>query len=495
VIHCLRFIIVLFTVASCAGAYAQDTLKVGQVFDFEIGDEFHYMEDVSYYNPFVAYKLDRITILDRRYSPGGDTLFYRRQIEGYTQNMIPSTGPYPYEMRYYFHSSEDELKYTNLDSTIFWFLAEGHFSYLKDYNHGEHGFEVSDSMVYESGEFCQRTINGYQFSDFTLNDRFELGEGLGITYLSTEYEECQCHTELRKLQYYRKGNDSCGTPDYRSVADWYPMLDSRNTWYTHIYEYFSWDINTEVIGLGQDTLIADTSYFRVYRAVGGAEVPDREYGFIRGSGERIYYRTGPDRPERLLYDFNITPGDTVTVYNLMDFDDDLYIRCDFICDSVRVENFYQVPRRVYYLARLSEDGIIERWIEGIGSYSGILHNYNGYVGGDAFYLSCVKQSGMLIFRLSEPQPCIKTTIGLEERKQSLPRVRPNPVGINQPLIINNAGVYGFFELYNALGILVFRQELVSSETSLAIDLKAGIYFFRLIGPGGQNTATGTIVFE
>ncbi len=223
-------IILVFLLFLITDIYCQDTLSVKDVFNFNIGDLFHYEEDASDYIPGGFYsKVDRITITDKYFSANMDTVFYRRAIEGYTENLVPTTppSPYPYEWKYYFHSSSDTVFYTNLDSSIFYSLSEGHFKYLQDYDWNNDDLIQSDSLVFKSEEYCKRTINGYYFSEFSINDRVEYGDGLGVTTISTEVEECMCHVKSLKLIYFEKGTESCGTPDSRTNTGLNPVPDNE----------------------------------------------------------------------------------------------------------------------------------------------------------------------------------------------------------------------------------------------------------------------------
>ena len=196
--------------------HAQDTLSVRDVFNFNIGDLFHYEEDASHYLPGGFYrKVDRITIISKYYSANSDTLYYERAIEGYTENLVPppSPSPYPYEWKYYFHSYEDVVFYTHLDSSILSFLIKEHFEYLHYHEWGQEF--LSDTLIYYSESLCNRNINGYHFSGFD-EDIVEYGEGLGVTKISKSREECMCDIKDVTLLYFKKGADSCGTSDDRT---------------------------------------------------------------------------------------------------------------------------------------------------------------------------------------------------------------------------------------------------------------------------------------
>ena len=63
------FLLILFSLA----LNAQDaTLRVRDVFDFEIGDVFHYYINDDFHYSYDQYKISRVSILDKYYSDNED---------------------------------------------------------------------------------------------------------------------------------------------------------------------------------------------------------------------------------------------------------------------------------------------------------------------------------------------------------------------------------------------------------------------------------------
>lgn len=202
-------------------SYCQDTLTVREVFDFEIGDVFHYWEHGEDYDSrFFDKKLDRITITDKNYSADLDTLIYKRTIEGYIYYLAstPPGSELPFEYKYQFHSSSDEVRYADLDSPILHYLNKHHFGYLKDYDWGNFDtlYDVSDTLIYQSVNLCNTTINGYHFIVFNSDDLVEYGKGLGLTRILQRAEECICTIMDYEMIFLKKGMVSCGVPDNRT---------------------------------------------------------------------------------------------------------------------------------------------------------------------------------------------------------------------------------------------------------------------------------------
>ena len=492
--------LILLIILSCFSyiIFSQDTLTVRQVFDFDIGDEFHYEENFSDYLPTSnILKIERIKIIDKYLSANKDTLFYKRLVDGYTY-YFASPPPDP-EYKYKYHTYEDTVHYTDLDSTIFYYMVNGHFAYLKDYDWQQFDtlFDRSDSTVYNSESFCFSTLNGYQFSDFPVNHQVEFGKGIGLTKEYKDHEECMCTTKNINLIFFKKGVDLCGFPDNHTDPNQNEgsdsVVDTNKVWYTFIYIYCCEKIDTEVIGFSEDTIINDTTYYRVLRSTGGNINPYQNYGLIReDTNHRIYYKTAANKPDRLIYDFSISEGDSINVFGLMDWEKDDFISCNYICDSIRSKEYYGVQRKVYYLST-SPGHYYEYWIEGLGSSSGLLHNFDGRVGGDAFYFACVMFGDSILFKKYET--CVRIALNVDEKKLTDPLFFPNPVRKNQELNIIGITPGSVMLLYSSMGKLVHRKILDSSENSIQIDLETGIYLYHIIENKKGIIHTGRLIFE
>jgi len=120
------------------------------------------------------------------------------------------------------------------------------------------------------------------------------------------------------------------------------IIDPNKIWYTYIYIYCCEQVNTEVLGIGNDTTINDTTYYTVLRSTGGITIPLQNYGLIREDNNKIYYKTSAEKPEYLIYDFSILEEDTVTVYGLSDWTTDKIDEFKYKCDSIRIREYYQV---------------------------------------------------------------------------------------------------------------------------------------------------------
>ena len=132
-------------------------------------------------------------------------------------------------------------------------------------------------------------------------------------------------------------------------------------------------------------------------------------GAVREEDKRVYYRMYWQQSyqnEVLLYDFNLTVGDTVSVgwsdYRLIVLEE----------SQVQVNG---TMRRQLGLAMYFDDGTIgeveEYWIEGVGSTYGFLNSgYEGWTG--AFvHLLCYHENGNLIWDNEEFDDCVMNSDG------------------------------------------------------------------------------------
>lgn len=270
------------------------------------------------------------------------------------------------------------------------------------------------------------------------------------------------------------------------------LICGSKKWYNHIYTY-SMSVTTEVLACSYDTLINDTTYLKLLKGLHGIDPPTYSGGFIREQENRIYYRIKSNSPEVLVYDFNIVETDTVSVFNFLSLSNELE-EISLICDSIRTEDYFEQPRITYYLSSLMASGLhTETWIEGIGSTSGLLHNSDGRVGGDAYHLGCVKQGEDFIYKREGVVACMNIALNVAESQKSNTRIYPNPVFVSDILYVDTNSEICVIELFNELGQKVYGQELVDNQSTIRINNPPGIYFYQLKNHKGNSIQSGKLV--
>lgn len=99
----------LLTLASLEGS-AQSVHTIGEIYNFDIGDEFHHRSHPPVWQ--ILMDLRRVKIIDKFYSTAGDTVFYVRHNFGYTHHVTP-TGVY-----WGFGNNNDTIFYTHLNDVV-----------------------------------------------------------------------------------------------------------------------------------------------------------------------------------------------------------------------------------------------------------------------------------------------------------------------------------------------------------------------------------------
>jgi hypothetical protein len=170
--------LVLFAFISLAG-YSQDTLLIKEIFDFEIGDIFHYLNDhrdIS--GTGSVFEVD--TLIDKSYSSNLDTVFYK--FSEYTLN------------NQLFNRKIRIDKYFNLDSLL-WY-----YDYIIKTT-----VNLPNNISGKDG--CGSILRGYavQLSMYeTYGNTY--GVGLGIV---TSFDTWPHSYITKSLTYYKKNNLIC----------------------------------------------------------------------------------------------------------------------------------------------------------------------------------------------------------------------------------------------------------------------------------------------
>lgn len=135
----------------------------------------------------------------------------------------------------------------------------------------------------------------------------------------------------------------------------------------------------EALFIGEDTVISNHEYFKLYLQGNIDKEQIRLLGFIRETeNKRIYYLPVKEEKEELLYDFNLIPGDSIYLnrYNT-------YLYMDSINMNVNHKKVYHV--------RLGNRNI--QWIENVGSNIGVLMMET--VGGFRIFTCCYKGDSLI----------------------------------------------------------------------------------------------------
>jgi hypothetical protein len=186
-------------------AKAQTMMSNRDIYNFDIGDEFQ--THVINAPPNAT----RYTIIAKRFSANGDTVFYQRSNNNYYANVDYSSSP-PH-LVYSTTIGIDSIYYTYLD-TLINAPAKNWVVYACD--------SYKDSL-YNSPAFCNDLIYTMWAVKSTncaiekIMYNYSYGYGIGQVLYDYTNTGNNYHTRF-ELFYYKKGNLTCGTADTSSYA-------------------------------------------------------------------------------------------------------------------------------------------------------------------------------------------------------------------------------------------------------------------------------------
>ncbi len=199
-----RAILILCALSNVLFSDAQGLMKISEVFNFDIGDEFQFVTTGTTasgsYTP-ISPNADRIRISGKYTSANSDSVFYIRFHDCYSTQVDWTGGPH---LVYNFWTYTDTAFYTNPDSSIAWY---------------DPGFQYDQYVLYDS-LLCNTLVNGcaYQVGAGFEPDYYtdEYGAGIGHSH---EYYYCALgrYWIANTLFYYKKGDITCGEPDITTV--------------------------------------------------------------------------------------------------------------------------------------------------------------------------------------------------------------------------------------------------------------------------------------
>ena len=241
--------------------------------------------------------------------------------------------------------------------------------------------------------------------------------------------------------------------------------------YRLIRSVHTWN-NTLVAG----TVVSSSNSFNDQGYIGALREDSLKiyfYSFINDDSPLCAYISGdtlfPAGSETLLYDFNLTPGDTVFW--------GAYERVVSSIDSILLHDG-SYSNRINFVQEHGED----YWIEGIGSRLGLFGAYNfpPFEGGCT--LSCFhKDSIYLHGQYSDPQACdgILSSPQVIAEIENI-RIYPNPTkGALNMEIIDHSTAQLHLEVFNQFGQKIEEKILYSRTSSLSLEkYSSGLYFIQ-----------------
>ena len=202
--------------------------------------------------------------------------------------------------------------------------------------------------------------------------------------------------------------------------NYFPIVQENNEWSVLIVTEsgpYPWDTVyvTETYRLSGDTLLSGQMYKKIYKSAEEFPVNWNYYGCMREEDKKVWSKGTNNYPERLIYDFNLSVGDTIWLF---EYD-------PMILDSIEYKLINNENRKHFYFSYPSYQSLTEFWIEGIGSNRGIFTSGTATVDGGGFWLLCMKENGDLIYMNPNYNNCFLIT-EIQETNNSIIEVYPNP---------------------------------------------------------------------
>lgn len=264
------------------------------------------------------------------------------------------------------------------------------------------------------------------------------------------------------------------------AQSYYPMLDTTAYWNEIELHQGTCDppeYCKATYYLRGDTIIDAYTYKKLY-STGGNSIT--YIGGLREENQQVYlYYTFCDHSV-LLYDYNLTVGDSITKTCLLamcDSSENINMTVTSI-DSVLLDD-QTYRKRINF-----NDGSDMSWIEGIGSASGLLYPYYSCVLCVCFReLVCYQVNGSTLYHNEEDVPCFNYYVSIyeSEKKEELSQIFPNPVGYNSFVMINSSEDINSIQLFDITGRMIsFQENLNVKAIPFQLgSLRKGIYILHI----------------
>lgn len=446
-------LLILVCILSSQKLFSQDISTVAEIYDFEVGDEFHLSSvgtssgggDVVFLNK---------KILEKYYSSTNDTLFY-------TIEKISKQGSSPW-FAWDYLTDTVTFDVTNLDDLI----LSGDI----------------DSVYSNPDQFNGRLIN-YAFVPGSFDQTFEYVNGCGRAYFRSYQSSGGYSSELESyLTYFKKGDETWGEPQYIfiptfanqdatwNVAKTFPNADSLNPSFV--------ETSTEVYGYIGGTIITGKEWKKYYSTSDSSFSSDFNYlGNVRDENGIVYFMDTTNAIDT-LYNFNLGLGHTVQ-YEFGLGTIDLHV--------INI-NYITIDGEVYKRWYFSEPDfppfyLNEVWIENIGSIHGPLFPkyptlFETEIP-DSLKLTCYKVQNSIVWNDPDYEDCY-TSILLNSKNQSEASFSlfPNPARDFITIENKNSGI-GELEILSITSKTIKRTTFSNNQKVNISELKPGIYFIKI----------------
>jgi hypothetical protein len=248
--------------------------------------------------------------------------------------------------------------------------------------------------------------------------------------------------------------------------EWYYDIECLNLPYCYEYQYL----------LEGDTMYGNKTYNKIYKIIHYFNFPYYNLGYqgavyYDNAADKVYWRPKNTLQDTLLYDFNLSVGDTLPVSYVYDMNMYGVIRIDSI-DTI-MSNNHSIVR--FHMDNAGWGG--EYILHGIGSTTGFLEPIYPFFESEN-HLSCFQNyTDSISYPGPEYQDCdIFTSVKEYPENSGNITVYPNPA--YEVLNIDNA-TNSHVQLFSITGLLISESEISSGHSELSLKgIPRGIYYLR-----------------
>ena len=276
---------------------------------------------------------------------------------------------------------------------------------------------IGDGGVVYTPHFTSHSaILSYSFS-YDHGEHFtEIGEEIPLVDIAPGGENARLFKGADNHLYFDGGGEywkSIRDADHIPSYDYYPLIEEANNrqkWnvvYILANDNYPNDYHTEIQSIRDNINLDGVDYKLVWTE--SVYDSKRIAGAVREEGRRVYYRkkTGEDyEAEVLLYNFNLTVGDTVAVN---------WMGQQLMVMEVSQVEVDGVMRRQLGLGEYSNgyppSEVLEYWIEGVGSSYGFLNSGYENCMGSFVHLLCYHENGDLVWDNEVFEDCVMNSDG------------------------------------------------------------------------------------
>lgn len=232
-----------------------------------------------------------------------------------------------------------------------------------------------------------------------------------------------------------------------------------------------------------DTTIGGISYTKILQAEDEAHSEWYLYGFIREDVDGNIFGMSLSGNEGLIYNFDLNPGDTLTINNSFAFS-------NITAYVTQVDTIVILPggmeRKRITLIIQNTPEYQEHWIEGVGSEAGILWSglHALQLTGGLYDLSCHWENETLVFNTNIFSSCFVEPVSVEtsETEENL-SVYPLPVTSQSIVQFHGIPDKNYqLEIWNTFGQKVLTHPISINERMILSheQMKSGVYIIVIL---------------